>query len=309
VRFAVEGWAPEYGAPIDPGALAEPATPADLGVEVPVEAWAPRPPAPGTTAPASVLFVDGVRRVEARVWVTGEDDRVHQGICASYASGAVRCDDRAQVVLARVARGLFCPAREAEPVVTRHATFALRPVSGDDLEQLSLSLQRCMGDLEAEVATEVAGTADLVVVDGPLKHGGAAPRAVGYVKTHHVGYLPAELDRVVAALAPGERTPLFVTTSLSWSRYSWYLRLPRAAGHPWAGVVRCEVAAEGTVAEAAAVADQVTATLPRFASQPHKDPRAPQNLHPIAGLERELRRRLGDPALLYRALRSAAAAA
>ena len=309
MRFAIEGWAPEYGAPLDPAALADPATPADLGVEVPVEAWAPRRPAPGTAAPTSVLFVDGVRRVEARVWVTAEDGAVHQGICASYASGAVRSDGRARLVHARVARGLFCPARDAEPVVTRHATFPVRAVAGDDLEQLSLSLQRCMGDLEAAVATEVADAADLVVVDGPLKRGGAAPRAVGYVKTHHVGYLAAGPERVVAALAPGERTPLFVVTSLSWSRYSWYVRLPGAEGHPWAGVVRCEVAADATVAEAAAVADRVTAALPRFASQPHKDPRAPQNLHPIAGLERELRRRLGDPALLYRALRSAAAAA
>jgi hypothetical protein len=37
-----------------------------------------------------------------------------------------------------------------------------------------------------------------------------------------------------------------------------------------------------------------------------KDSRAPQNLFPIAGLERALRRRLGDPGLLYRALRTAA---
>ncbi len=32
------------------------------------------------------------------------------------------------------------------------------------------------------------------------------------------------------------------------------------------------------------------------------------NLHPIAGLERELRRRMGDPALIWRGLRLAAAA-
>src|SRR5690606_27259422 len=60
-------------------------------------------------------------------------------------------------------------------------------------------------------------------------------------------------------------------------------------------------------AEATALADRVAATVPRFATQPHNDPRAPQNLHPIAGLERELRRRLGDQALLERALREAAA--
>ena len=52
-----------------------------------------------------------------------------------------------------------------------------------------------------------------------------------------------------------------------------------------------------------------TALLPGFASAAHKDPRAPQNLYPIAGLERELRRRLGNPLLLFRALRAQAASA
>ena len=45
--------------------------------------------------------------------------------------------------------------------------------------------------------------------------------------------------------------------------------------------------------------------LGRFASTEYKDGRAPQNLYPIAGLERELRRRLGDQQLLYRSLRGA----
>jgi hypothetical protein len=35
------------------------------------------------------------------------------------------------------------------------------------------------------------------------------------------------------------------------------------------------------------------------------DPRAPQNLVPIAALERELRHRMGDQRLVYRALRAA----
>jgi hypothetical protein len=71
-------------------------------------------------------------------------------------------------------------------------------------------------------------------------------------------------------------------------------------------VVRCELGADVERAEAVRLADAVTRALPRFASVGHKDPRAPQNLYPIAGLERELRRRLGDPALLYRDLRMAA---
>jgi hypothetical protein len=48
-------------------------------------------------------------------------------------------------------------------------------------------------------------------------------------------------------------------------------------------------------------------TLPRFASVPYKDPRAPQNLVPIAGLERRLRSLLGDARLLQRSLARAAA--
>ncbi|MGZ6885814.1 MAG: hypothetical protein ACXVJA_06350, partial [Acidimicrobiia bacterium] len=55
--------------------------------------------------------------------------------------------------------------------------------------------------------------------------------------------------------------------------------------------------------------ETVTATLPRYASEPHKDPRAPQNLYPVGGLERDLRHRLGDPDLLYRALRLSSSAA
>jgi hypothetical protein len=45
--------------------------------------------------------------------------------------------------------------------------------------------------------------------------------------------------------------------------------------------------------------------LPRFASSAYKDPRAPQNLVPIAGLERRLRGLLGDTRVLHRALTQA----
>jgi hypothetical protein len=56
------------------------------------------------------------------------------------------------------------------------------------------------------------------------------------------------------------------------------------------------------------MADLASATLPRFASMGHKDPRAPQNLVPIGGLEHRLRHLLGDRDLLYRGLIRAAAA-
>jgi hypothetical protein len=191
-------------------------------------------------------------------------------------------------------------------VATRHGTFGHRAVAGDAPDHLSLALQDAMAELEHEVSTDAAVAGDLLIVDGPLRERHRLPGAVGYVKTHHRSYLPEPLLPVIAQLQAGERTPLFLVEG-RYPRWSWYLRLPGEVTHAWAGVVRCEISAISSAAEpAVALVDEVGAALPRFASQPHKDTRAPQNLYPIAGLERELRRRLGDTNVLQRALRQAA---
>lgn len=90
----------------------------------------------------------------------------------------------------------------------------------------------------------------------------------------------------------------------NWERYSWYLRLPYREGAPWAGIVRVECSADLIPAEAIELAHLSQAVLVRYASSEIKDPRAPQNLYPIAGLEKELRRRLGNPQILHRSLRT-----
>jgi hypothetical protein len=72
-------------------------------------------------------------------------------------------------------------------------------------------------------------------------------------------------------------------------------------------VVRAECPAELSIPAAVACADLSVVTLPRFAATAYKDPRAPQNLVPIAGLEQRLRARLGDARLLHRTLTRAAA--
>jgi hypothetical protein len=368
MRFAVETWAPDYGAPVDAAVLDASTATVDLAVEVIPEDWAPIDPGP-VPPPRTVYFVDGVQRVDARVWVTGDDGTTRQGVCASWGAGVVRCDSRAEVVVAEVRRGVLCPGDGVEPIVTVHGDYHPYPVPDDGGDPLGQALGRARGDLEGRVAIEAraatsssarapvpalvgsgalraavaadaagapgsAGAAsgagapvepvgsagvgvppvgadvrfwgdDLLVVDGPLGDRRHIAGAVGYVKAHHVSYLPPARQGVVTQLAAGQRTPLFATGAHRF-RYSWYLRLPGPATHAWWGVVRCELSGEMSRNDAVAVADRVTATLPRFASQPHNDARAPQNLHPIAGLERELRRRLGDPLLLERALRRAA---
>jgi hypothetical protein len=80
-------------------------------------------------------------------------------------------------------------------------------------------------------------------------------------------------------------------------------------GHSWTGIVRCEASGQLPLAAAIGLADRTAALLPALASEAHLDPRAPQNLVPIAALEKELRHLMGDTRLVYRALRAAVAEA
>jgi hypothetical protein len=309
MQFFIESWAPEYGSAAE-DMLAATTTEVDVTCEIAADAWAPLRPPSTTVDPACIAFVDGVRRVDARVWVQPSDGPLRQGVCATYAAGAVRCDGRATLASAIVERGVFCPGNGIDPIVTRHATYEPRPTQGEAPEQLWIAVQAQMALLEAKaaVAAGAGADADLVVVDGPLSERRSVPGVVGYVKTHHVRYLGPGHEETVADLRPGERTPVFLIGG-RFPRWSWYVRLPMSlTAHPWGGIVRCEAPPSLPISEVRGLADTMALVLPRFASEPHKDPRAPQNLHPIAGLERELRRRLGDARLLERALRAAAAA-
>ena len=206
---------------------------------------------------------------------------------------------------AQVHRALVSTAG-APPLDTQAGRFEPYAVADDSIDKLLLGLQGQLGNLEVEVAARNDPEGALVVLNGPVSRGRyQIPGALGYVKTHRVSYLPSRVSDVVSRLRPWERTPIFLTQT-TWSRYSWYLRLPGGEGHPWAGVVRCEASAEGEVRKFRALADQTAAVLPDYASEPHKETRAPQNLYPISMLERELRRRLGDPAYVNRALRLSA---
>ncbi|MFA9446870.1 hypothetical protein [Egicoccus sp. AB-alg6-2] len=310
MKLAVESWAPEMGGPGGGDDLPAGPGEVDPDVEVAAARWAPRRPPEGDAAP--VAFVDGVRRVEGLVW--GADDApagvVRQAAAVSIAAGAVCCaGDKATITTTEVQRLLIGPAGFA-PLQTRAGRFEPRAVADDDPAALQRGMQERLRRLERRLLDRLAwpdgvGEVGLLVLDGPLDGSVEVPHAIGYVKTHHVAYLPEEVRHVVGALAPGERTPLFLAQS-SWTRFSWYQRLPYGGDHPWAGIVRCEASADVGVAEAARLADLAAGRLPRFASRPHKDRRAPQNLYPIAGLERHLKRLLGDGNHVLRALREAA---
>jgi hypothetical protein len=307
MRYWVDAWDPAYGTSPDQDPLRASPAETDAAVEQRPQRWRPVP-APVLAMPPAVHFVDGVRRVDAHVWIQSGDEAVG-AIAASYAAGVVSCrPGLACVERADLRRGLFTPVPGVPDLRLAQVTYRAEKADGEDDSRLSNALQGAMADAEQECALRARTEPhDLLVLDGPLGKRGQLARVLGMVKTHRSRYLPPELHALVAELGPGERTPVFRLTS-DWPRYSWYLRLPCRPGAPWSGVVRVECP-DLDLGDAVELAELSQAVLPRYASVEHKDPRAPQNLYPIGGLERLLRRRLGDRLLLERALRSAAAAA
>ena len=303
-RIFVEGWDPDYGSPLDhDGAL----DPAEGSVDPTVELDAWEPLEGRDDGVEHIAFVDGVRRVDARLTIDDPAGGPIPGLVGTFAVGATRWDRtarRSEVTEVRIERwAVLAGGREEQmpPVALEPGVGTVRSAS-DDPDLLMMELHTKMRRAEGELATALAADC-FVIADGPLNDLTAHP-TVGYVKSHRVTYLEPDRNAVVAELAPGQRTPLFCIAD--YKRYSWYVRLAMLdGGHSWTGVVRCEVSGQLPTRDAVVIADRTAAILPLVASEPHVDPRAPQNLVPIGALERELRHRMGDRGLVFRALRLA----
>lgn len=304
-RLHVEAWAPEYGPSVEPiDDLAPTAGSVDVAVED-----RPWEPVPGVDDGVPlVAFVDGVRRVDARLVLDEPSGGPVPGICGSYAVGAVLWDRealRSEFVRPAVHRlGVLAKGRTARlPDVGPALGYRMEAVPDDDPGSLLRHFHGAMRRAEALLAEDMGRAGHFVVADGPL-YEMAATDTLGYVKSHRVAYLADGHGAIIGRLGPGERTPLF--TIKGYERYSWYLRLAAVdGGHSWTGIVRCEAPGALPVADVAALADRSAAVLPLVASEAHLDPRAPQNLVPVAALERHLRHLLGDAGLVLRQLRAA----
>lgn len=303
-RVRIDPWAADY----DGAAGVLEAEAPDAVVDAAVEGipWQAVRPVAGDRP--HLAFVDGVRRIDCRA-VIEQGQRHHFALFGSFAVGATLANDHARVVAERVARVLACGGGfRPEPVTLRlgGTDWPYRPetVADDTPEGPLRGLQNAMRRAEAELAPDLLAQADAVFVDGPLSPLGPDGAMVGYVKRLLRSYLPALEAGLLPRLQVGERTPLFLVQGAPLDRYSWYQRIGsgRSIDTALAGVVRCEVAAALGLERARQLADLAAAQLPRFASDPIRDPRAPQNLHPIGALETWLRHRLGDALLLRRAL-------
>ena len=302
-------WAPEYGTAMQFDADAEADGPDDR-VDVSIERsdWVAVQPA--GRPPRSLQIVDGVRRAEAHAMDDGPDGEPLVGLFGSFAVGVVRLHGADGGGKAHVPDELIHVERRylqagGEPVnravVSGGHGFAFRarrePVTSAN--GLVDALNREMLDEEAKLAEELSRDESiLTLVDGPLRDlRSPGRRVVGYVKRIVRWYVSAEQQRLIPTLATGWRTPLFrITDTRGIERYSWFMRIASLGSHyhPLGGVMRLEAPGALAAAEAVALADQTALALPRLASSPARDPRAPQNLTPVGALEDVLTHRLGD---------------
>lgn len=305
----LDPWDVQYGTelPLAPGPAAA-HDGVDLSVELPAGAWRAVAPAATAEAPRRLVFVDGVRRVEARV-VARRAGRIVHGAFGSFGVGAaVSQAAAARIGEVRVGRVLALDSGESlsEPFPVAPG-LAYRALSSPG-EEPGVPLQRIQDEMrlaEEALARRLADEPDaLVVSDGPLTFGERVRgSAVGYVKRLFELYVDPSLLGVLAGLPAGRRSPLFALEAPSrFARYSWFLRLsaPGRADSDLAGLVRLEVAALVGREAALRLADATARALPRFAPPRGRDPRSPQNLLPIGALESRLRHALGDPALIRR---------
>lgn len=332
----LEPWGVDYlGSVQDAAGFADPgpeeggdgnAQPLEAGaveVELPLSDWRPLAGDGGLDV-ERILFLDGVRRVEARLLL--ENAHLSFGVLGSSAVAAVAS-----------APGVGMAAFEGEPLVQRWCALAGEPSgSGMPAGHGALTVQAHGGgqrlayqvtitnenDVDAPVrllqermlAAERSLAArllpelgnGLLICDGPRPLLGSDARVLGYIKTVKLQRLPRPALDVVRSLAAGERSPLYLVGSGEAARFEWYLRLrdPGAWAHTLAGSVRLQAYAgprpEAHIAWAQRVADWSCATLPRYATRSHQDPRAPQQLLPVRALEATLRRRLGSAPLIRR---------
>jgi uncharacterized protein len=302
MKLRLDPWPAEYEPAIETDGLATAAAAIDITVECPT--WN------AIAARAATLpdcdFVDGVRRVEARVLAEAGARWIH-GLFGSLAVGTVTVrGGRANFGAVHLERLLILGAGEPQSLQVRGVPVSFTGAVCDENHPAAVlaELQSRMQQQEAALAEEAAGRGGCVFVDGLSYRATGHKEVVGVIKRILEPYVDEERFALVPRLQPGERTPLFGITDGVYPRYSAFLRLamPRAIDHPLAGVVRIEIGSALGLPRARELADLAAAALPRFASTSARDARAPQNLLPVGALEHEMRRRLGDPVLIRRAI-------
>jgi hypothetical protein len=315
MRIALDPWGSDYGSQIAVSHEVDSEDTSVQALEDPVEEcpWAPIPPRPATLPPM-VAVVDGVMRTDAPAMVT-EGERRALAVFGSYATGAVVINSQVQITRDPVVRLFIAGSNWPEPadvpvIAGSGASLCYQGLSSnaDTYDKLREDLTKEMRRSEARVAEALSAEESLILADGNLTFISGSSSVVGVIKTIHKMYLAPKRAAILERLQPGDRTPLFRIVSGrkndGYSVLTCYLRLarPQPIELPFAGLVRLEVKAS-LKEKAVDLLEQAAVKVFALASHAPKDPRAPQNLIPVGGLERQLRHRLGDPQLVLRGIK------
>ncbi len=319
LEVRLDPWEAEYGGEVAvalPGEEAADGIEVEPGVELPFESWRPLQ-VEGPPSEERILFIDGTRRLDARVLVHDGRRRFH-GAFGSLAAGWVEVEGtRAKIpedaitvhrLLVFGCAGEVPEAiREMKPItVLPGLTYHPSVTDNDEPDAPMKAIHEAMQKAEGDLAVQLRG-ASLIVADGLADFRQPVPqRTLGYVKRMMTQYLPAPrgLD-ILAALPHHTRTPIFEIRKEKQRKLSWYVRLgPRELGESEiSGLARIECAPM-PLAEAQVLADRSVRDLSRFVPSRARDPRSPQNLLPIGALEKQIRHRLGDRTFVRRKIRA-----
>ena len=327
MRLRLDPWAVEYNTAYHAETAGDGRNDVDTSVE---GVWQRRKPGHAETFWQDLYFLDGSRRIEARVLLEQDAAQVAFGALGTYGVGVVSCcaqrsrqasflhrDERGdETMLIRRVCALSGGHSTPDFVMseTRSRLGALHyDVVGTaerDPDAVVRRLQIEMLDAEKRLASRlIAQNADtLIICDGPRPFIGGEKNVIGYLKTIYEPKISETELNVVRRLEQGERSPLYLvrTKDAENSYFEWFLRLrdPRPWLYSLAGMVRLQAYAGPNWNErlpwTANLADWSCLNLPEFASRQHQDPRAPQQLLPIRALEGELGRRMGNAQIVRR---------
>jgi hypothetical protein len=320
MRIALDPWGSDYGSQIAiPYEVdSEETSVQALGKQIEECPWEPIVPS-SATLPEVTAVIDGVMRVDAPPAVIIDGEKRFPALFCSYAAGAVVLNQKVEIVEEQVGRLFIVGSSQSGPDIevpagnSNKGPLLYRSVSSQATtpDKLRQTLMTEMRQSEAEVAGRLSSPEKLILADGNLTFIGGSSSVVGVIKTIQRIYLSPTDAAILERLRPGERTPLFhfpgSSTRKSYEVLTCYLRLvsPRPIEHSFAGLVRIEVDYGLGVQKAVALLEQAAVKVFALASHAPKDPRAPQNLIPVGGLERQLRRKLGDPQLIRRGIEKA----
>jgi hypothetical protein len=308
--LTLDPWSADYGSAFDfEDEESEEAPNFEVEAFVETEDWSAGVIPQALPFPDLVGFIDGVQRIES--WARVDDEESSSvAVLTSVAVGCVfSTPTAADVSVDYVSRVLAVggPTRAESLVVPmrgRSLVFDALPATGTGRHGAMQAAAVRRRDLELASIHKHLTSTPLVIADGRLIDLTRGPNQLaGIAKTLHQLYVAGEQRALIPRLGAGERTPVFLIKDSWGSRYSWFLRLPytRPIHHAYAGIVRLEIPQDDRRSPVE-VADMLSHNLPRFASRPEHDPRAPQNLLPVGGLEKRLRHEMGDQAFIRRAI-------